>query len=701
MFPSLMNDPEDEIQRESSVRRLVSHTDRWYVVAVDAAHCRGGPGGVGGGAMMEEEERFEHVPDAQEEQLSALDAAFLFFERPNQPFQIGCVAILEQCPSLEELTERLAERLEDVPRFRQMPLRSRLDLRWPVWREDPAFDPRRHVRHVALPAPGDEATLHHVIETLLSTPLPADRPRWEFHLIAGLEGGRAALLCKVHHCMADGISALRTFETIADAPAGERPHAAKPVEALAARAPQRSRGLAGALAEAVVNPRRALRGGVRDLAETLDTIASFVDEPLTPMPFNGSLGHGRRLVWRSHPFEELASLRLAADCTINDVLLAIVSGALRSYLEDHETDVEQANVRAVVPTSVRKKGAELELGNQVTAVFPRLPVHVPDPVARLHAVRDEMRQLKERRQGRATGLVLALAGALPSVTEASVLGTIGGGKLVSTLCTNVPGPSETLRLVGRRVLAIHPIAPLFLDVGLAFAATSYAGQFSICAVADPALVPDADRLGVALDEALYETRSALWERSQALAVASRLANGPTVADVMIRDVPTIAESDSLECAHDLMRRRRVRHIPVLDRGLRVIGVLSQGDLLIGAPKAPATMSEAERADALGRTPAALAIERGLSVAAPDEAALEAGRRMLEREVDVLPVVDERGHLLGLVTEEQILRWTTQRMPHPAVAAGGRGRRSEAARLEHARVDLGVAQAAVRRTVASE
>lgn len=604
-----------------------------------------------------------------EEKLSALDAGFLFLEKPHQNFQIGCVALLDTAPDFDEFLQTLEDRLSEFPRFRQVPVRARLDLGWPVWRDDPEYDIRRHVRQIALPRPGDRQKLAHVLETLVTTALPSDRPKWEVHLIEGLENGRAALLCKVHHSMNDGISGFHVLETISDpAPKAKAPTPAA-VRGLdkhpadTSRARNADGGLMSLLSDAVRDPRGAATRGMRDLAEIAETVASFLDEPPASMPWNGKLGQGRQLMWRSYPLEEFNSLKVACDGTINDAVLAVVSGALRTYALQNGTAPDLAALRCVVPTSLRAKGDEADPGNQVTAMFPRLPVEIADPVTRLHKIRDEMRNLKERKQARATSMVLAVAGALPSVTEASILAATSDLSVANTLCTNVPGPKQTLHLCGKKITEIHAIAPLFLDVGLAFAAASYADRLSICAVADPALVPDVEAIGNGLDAALYETRKALWKKSEAMQAASRLARGPTVSDLMSRNVATVGVDDSLQRAHELMRMRRLAHLPVVDRNARLIGVLTQRDLLFATPQAPAKLNAEDRARMLGRFAVGRAVDAKLTTAKPDEPVLDAGKRMVENQLDFLPVVDDGGQLLGLVTEDHIVRWTTRTQAH--------------------------------------
>ncbi|MBY0275981.1 wax ester/triacylglycerol synthase family O-acyltransferase [Candidatus Binatia bacterium] len=481
----------------------------------------------------------------EEERLSDLDEAFLYMERPNQPMQIGCVAEIDGCFERDELIAALRERLAVIPRFRQRPAHSPLNLRGVRWEDDPGFDVEHHLRHVALPQPADQATLRHVVETLFATPLPPDRPLWEIHLIDGLPGRRSALLCKVHHCMIDGISALGVLERIADPPfatdgttardrdAGndERAsgHSARGRAERRGRAPLALPGTIGGILDrirALAEPDN-LFAAMRDVGSAVDAVASFVQEPVTPLPFHGPLGHGRRMIWRSFPFDEFDSLRVAGDCTINDAVLTVLSGALRGFIDEVGVCPDDAKVRLLVPVSVRADGTNgVDAGGQgnlVTAVFPWLPVDEEDPLERLAKVREEMRAIKGREMGRATGVLLGILGLLPSAVEAAALRLLPEVPLLSAACTNVRGPAEPLRLLGRRIAEIHPIMNLFQGVGLAFAVASYAGRLSICASTDPRLLPGGERLMNLVEEALYELRTEHWRNSAALKIARGIA----------------------------------------------------------------------------------------------------------------------------------------------------------------------------------
>jgi len=293
---------------------------------------------------------------------------------------------------------------------------------------------------------------------------------------------------------------------------------------------------------------------VRDIGAALDAVASFVQEPVSVLPFHGKLGHGRRMIWRSFPFDEFDSLRVAGDCTINDAVLTVIAGALRTWLDEQGVCPDDARVRMLVPMSVRSDATTAELGNLITAVFPWLPVDEEDPIERLNRVREEMRTIKDREMGRATGILLGLLGLLPSAVEAAALRLLPDTPIVSAACTNVRGPARPLHLLGRRVTEIHPIMNLFQGVGLAFAVASYAGRVSICASTDPRLLADGERVIDAVEEAIYELRTEHWRNSKALRIARGLAERVGGGERSTRPrVPVLTESELSYAADGAVR----------------------------------------------------------------------------------------------------------------------------------------------------
>jgi diacylglycerol O-acyltransferase / wax synthase len=590
---------------------------------------------------------------ARAERLSPLDAAFLYWERPQHRMHVGCVALLDGPIAFEEFAAVVGERLGRLPRYRQRPVRPLLDLDWPHWEDDATFDVRRHVRHVAVPAPGGEPELHALIDTLFATRLDPRHPLWETYLIDGLAGGGSAILSKVHHSMIDGVSGAQVLETMADPAPHAPPH-------VGTHAPE-PRSLLASLRPA------ALRERAHDVLEAAGLMASLVLRPPSTLPFNGPITDARRIVWASFALDDFLTMRGNAGCKVNDVVLAVIAGALRRYLVARGVRPEGLRVRALVPVSIRRAEDHLALGNLVSSMFPTLPVDVADPVARLGRVAEEMRALKERGQPRAAGLAMQAAGMLPAPVNA-VLGRLMMQRVpLTTVCTNVPGPREACHLLGRRIVEVHPIVPLFQGMGLEFAIMSYAGRLSISATADPHLVPDVDDLAGHLRAAADELVAALAVGEERRNVS---ADRPRVADLMTREPVTIGPRDSLARAWTLMRDRRIRHLPVLAHDGRLTGILTHRDVLAASPSSLGGADADERFRTLALASVAHVMETHVSVAAPDDDAAAAGERMIRHKIGCLPVVEQTGRLLGIVTEEDFVRWAARRMEEKGSARAG-------------------------------
>ena len=586
---------------------------------------------------------------ARAKRLSPLDAAFLYFEKPHQRMHVGCVAVLDGPILFEAFAAAMVERLGAITRYRQRPVRPLLDLDWPRWEEDPTFDVRRHLRHVAVPPPGGEAELHELVDTLFAPPLNPRRPLWETYLIDGLAGGRSALLCKVHHAMIDGVSGAQVLEAMADPVPCARVDGVRPAGAHHTESPS----LLDALRPATLLAR------ARDAVQAAGTIAALVLEPASALPFNAPITDARRVVWASFALDDFLTMRGAAGCKVNDVVLAVIAGALRRYLEARGVRPDGLRVRTLCPVSVRRAEDHMTLGNLVTAMFPRLPVDVADPVERLRRVSEEMQRLKERGQPRAAGLAMQLLGALPAPVNALLARLLPEGSPLNTVCTNVPGPREARHLLGRRILEVHPIVPLFSGMGLEFAILSYAGRLSISAAAEPHLVPDAGDIPAYLHAAATELHDALGVGVPAIPAA--VAAGPRVADLMTADVIAIGAGDSLANAYRTMRLNRIRHLPVVGRDGHLAGIVTHRDLLAASSSSLTVPLEEDRVRLLGLARVVDVMETHVSVAAPGDLAAEAGERMIRHKIGCLPVVEADGRLAGIVTEEDFLRWATARM----------------------------------------
>ena len=583
--------------------------------------------------------------------LSPLDAAFLYFETPTQPLHVGCVTLLDAPVPFDDLMALFDQRLLRFRRYRQRPVRPALDLGLPSWEDVPDFDPRRHVRRVAVPPPGDEDALHELVDTLFATALDPLLPLWESYLIEGLPGGRAALLMKIHHCMIDGVSGAQLLELLTDPEGPEAPAALAPMLPVAKR---RTPGPLERLVE-LLDPSLP-RVQLQNMREVMRSIGVFVTSPPSRLPFNGSLTGRRRIVWASFAMADVLAIRGTVGCKVNDVVLAVIAGALRRYLGAHGIAPESVTVRTLVPVSVRPPGDRLTLGNLIAAMFPRLPVDIGDPLARLQAIAREMNELKERGQARASGFLMNVVGQLPAPVEALLGRLLAEQSLVNTVCTNVPGPPGPRTLLGRRVLEIHPIVPLFQTMGLEFAILSYGGRLSITAAADPGLVPDAAAIAPALTASFRELQDAALGIVPAAPEASRATF--RVGDLMTRQLLAVSPQDSFADAWQIMREARIRHLPVVDRELRLIGLVTHRDLVGHAPSDLEEPREDERVAALGGIHIGDIMETHLSTSSPDEPLIDAGRRMLQGKIGCLPVVGGGGRLVGIITESDFVRWTT-------------------------------------------
>jgi len=593
--------------------------------------------------------------------LSALDAAFLYFERPNQQLHVGCVAEVDGHVSFAAFLEMIEQRLcTRLPRYRQRPLRTALDIDHPHWEPDPAFDVRRHVHRVAVPAPGGADELHELVDSLHAAPLDARHPLWEIHLIEGLAGGSSALLFKIHHCMVDGVSGAQILDLVTDA-CGENPEslvvAATPAQLAIDQ--RRTTELASRLGS--IPGAATILGRMRDASEAIATIASLVTEPSDPLPFNRPLSDRRSVAWTTLRFDDILAVRGRFGCKVNDVVLAVIVGALHRYLEARSIPTAALRVRAIVPVSVRRDEDHLTLGNLVTAMIPRLPIGETDPIERLRRVAAEMLELKNRGQARAAGVVLSLLNGLPAPLEA-LLGRLAPDRLIAnTICTNVPGPRQARSVLGQRVRAVHPIAPLFQSMGLEFAILSYDDTVSISATADPELVPDLREIATALAASAAELVAATRDVAEAEPAAPVAVAVPRVSDVMSRDVLTVGPCDSLLAAHRLMCSRRVRHLPVLGPGGRLNGIVTQRDILAAASSSLERDTDAARVRILGGSEVNEVMETHLCTATPDELAAHAGARMIRHKIGCLPVVGEGGQLVGIVTQADFVSWATQHM----------------------------------------
>ncbi|MDE3096769.1 MAG: wax ester/triacylglycerol synthase family O-acyltransferase [Chloroflexota bacterium] len=437
--------------------------------------------------------------------MSAEDAWFLYFEKPEAPLHIGSVAIFEGDIPFERLRESVDARMHLIPRYRQRAVAPPFHAAHPTWEDDPRFSIDRHVRAFDLPAPGSDQQLLDLAGELFAEMLPRDRPLWDIAVIRGLAGGRTAYLSRVHHCLVDGVSGIDLLLAVLDL----TPNPAPPSPPAEPWQPREISGPMEAWTDALLDRWEAGLRAWSDWQETLlDGRAQFrrmtelshaleVAMPLAlrqprPAPWNKPVGGSRRIAWTEVSFTDVRGIRSALGGTVNDVMLTLLGGALGRYLEAHGVRTEGATLRLQIPVNVRREDQKGALGNRVSMMLPEIPVGIADPVQRLAAVREETGRLKEQRQADAFESLITLAENIPAAYHALAgMGGVPRGAL-NLVCTNVPGPLIPLYSVGHRMLAHYPLVPLAGDLGIGVGITSFDKGLYVTIISDPEILADVD-----------------------------------------------------------------------------------------------------------------------------------------------------------------------------------------------------------------
>ena len=453
------------------------------------------------------------------ERLSSLDAGFLQLENDRQQMHVGSLLMFEgPSPSFEDFTAHLASCLDAVPRYRQHVRRAPIDLARPVWVDDPHFALGYHLRHTAIPSPGGDEQLKALVGRLMSQRLDVDRPLWELWLVEGLPDNRWAIITKTHHAMIDGLAGNELMEIVLD----RQPDAARrePTQWTPEDDPSQLRlaaaGLAG-LAQLPVDITRSAISGARGLSSPGDALRGAVVRafglatvgPSMAKPtsvLNGPLGPHRRWGWARASLDDVKRAKNAFGCTVNDVVLAAVSGGLRTYLQHLGEDVDSTTVRSLVPVSIRTDDHKGRLGNQVTALFADLPVDRADPIERVAAVARQMDALKQSGQAVGVDAMMSAADFVPAtlMTLGARVYVRTGQRVVNTVTTNIPGPQYPLYLLGRRMLEMFPYIPVAQGVRISIGIVSYDGQLAIGVTGDYDAVPDLEFLCSAIEASLAE-----------------------------------------------------------------------------------------------------------------------------------------------------------------------------------------------------
>lgn len=478
------------------------------------------------------------------QQLTGLDSSFLNMETPTTYGHVSGLALYDPSTAaepvtLERLKELLEERMHLVPLYRRRLVEVPLGLDHPYWIEDPDFDIDFHVRHIAVPPPGTPQQLSELVARIVARPLDRSRPLWELYMIEGLQEGYVAQLTKVHHCAVDGVSGTEILTTLLDL--APEPRKIDPprrswrpepeptqVEMLARTA----WGLLGAprkvwrLQREVIRhlPDFAASLGVQSLPGQglIDRVIGRRPTPMMSeaptkaprMSFNGSITPHRRFAFGSISLEEVKEIKNALGVTVNDVVMAICSGALRRYLLARN-ELPADPLIAMVPVSVRTEEEADTYGNKISAMTASLHTHVPDPLERARRIHESMRIAKEQHQALPANLMQDFAQFAPPAVAARAARVVARATVANwvdppfnVVISNVPGPQFPLYGVGARLLANYPVSAINDGVGLNMTVVSYNGNIDFGLLSCRQLMPDIWDLMDYVYESLLELKEA-------------------------------------------------------------------------------------------------------------------------------------------------------------------------------------------------
>jgi diacylglycerol O-acyltransferase / wax synthase len=458
------------------------------------------------------------MPQNHLDRLTSTDASFLHQEGTASHMHIGGVLIFDgPPPEFADFLDHIRSRLHLVPRYRQKLTTPPLESGRPLWVDDPSFNLEYHVRHAALPAPGDEGQLFQLTARVHSQQLDRDRPLWETWLVEGLEGDRFALISKTHHSLVDGISGvdLATVlfdleQTPAPPPTDLEPWQPRREPSAAELVLAGARGMVVTLSElmtralgAATRPATSL-SVLRDALEGLGEILWAGLNPAPQTPLNVPIGPHRRYAVVRQQLSDYKEVKDALGGTVNDVVLTVVSGAIARWLRSRGVRTEGLEMRALVPVSVRTKNEHGTLGNRLTVMRGPLPVYIEHPVARLRFVKEAMDGLKESKQAVGAATMAAVTNLAPPTVLAQASRLNFSTRLFNLIVTNIPGPQMPLYVLGRQLQDLFPVAFLPDNHALAIAIMSYNGGIDFGLLADYDALPDIELLAEGIDEALAD-----------------------------------------------------------------------------------------------------------------------------------------------------------------------------------------------------
>ncbi|MDQ3878876.1 MAG: wax ester/triacylglycerol synthase family O-acyltransferase [Actinomycetota bacterium] len=455
---------------------------------------------------------------ARYERLSVLDELFLHLEGPNTHMHVGGAAIFEgPAPDYQDVLEGFTQRLHKVPRFRQKLAFPPFGLGRPVWVDDTHFNLEYHVRHTALPPPGTEDKFKRLTARIMSQQLDRTKPLWEIWFAEGLAGDRYAMISKTHHCLVDGVSGADIMSVILDLERHPEEQDEYHEPWRPAPEPTPDQLLVDALKERITSPAEMIRlaqSAVLDptklpnrVVETARALGSWVGGTLDFAPassLNTSVGPHRRFETILVELDDIKHIKNSLGGTVNDVVLAVCTGGLRQLLKGRGERVDDLELRAMVPVSVRADADRGALGNQVASIWAPLPVHEEDPVKRLEFVSEKMKDLKGGGQAVGAQILTSLGEYAPPTILSQAARLVARQRAYNLVITNVPGPQIPLYSMGNEMELVYPILPLSDNTTIGIALLSYNGKIGFGLLGDFDAAPDLGVLAEGIEKSIAE-----------------------------------------------------------------------------------------------------------------------------------------------------------------------------------------------------
>jgi diacylglycerol O-acyltransferase / wax synthase len=454
------------------------------------------------------------------ERLSSLDASFLYLERPAMHMHVAGVSVFtrrEDGPlTYEDVAGVSKARMHLAPRLRQRVLSLPGGLTRPIWVDDDHFDLDFHLRRAAIPQPGGRLQLERAVGRVLSRPLDRNKPLWELYVFEGLEDERTAVLLKMHHALADGISGMLIASALFDlspdtnfsAPTVER-WVPDPLPSRADLATEALQDLVLHPMEAIVRIAQAPAHAVAVVGQTLEGLRSIVGMGAPPQgPFDVRVGPNRRFATAEVPFKLVHDVKRALGGTINDLVLAAVAGGLHDVLDARGGSTRGRVLRVMVPVSVRSKAEQGDVGNRVAPAFVDIPVGAMKPTTRLKRVRAATGVLKSSEMAVSADSIIGLGAYAPPALHAMAARLVSRNRWFNLVVSNIPAPQVPMYLAGAQLVASYPAMPLGENCALSIACTSFGGTMAFGLTADWDALPDIDVLARGIERSFQELADA-------------------------------------------------------------------------------------------------------------------------------------------------------------------------------------------------